>query len=151
MVMKMGIMKNRRGWIEIIEAFVAVLLIAGVLIIILNQQSIPKTDISDSVYNTEVSILREIETNSTLRADIVNIPEPMPVTWNDTRFPPDVMNKITARTPEGLNCVGEICEMNATCSLGENNGKDIYSQSVVITSTLQTLSYKQLNLFCWQE
>jgi hypothetical protein len=144
-----SLMRNRRGWIEIVEAFVAVMLVAGVLLVLLNRGSLQKTDVSNSIYDTEVSILREIQTNNTLRTVIVNIPEPMPVEWEDSRFPPDIKNKIILRTPDYLDCVGKICRMNETCSLEENKGKDIYSQSVVISSTLQEVSYKQLNIFCW--
>lgn len=151
MVIIMKIMKNRRGWIEIVEAFVAVLLIAGVILVVLNKGYLPKTDISGSVYETELSVLREIQTNSTLRITIVSVPEPMPVSWEDSRFPTEVKNKIIARTPNYLSCVGRICRMNETCSLEESKGKDIYSQSVVISSTLQELSYRQLNIFCWMK
>jgi hypothetical protein len=130
---------------------VAVLLIAGVLLVILNRESITKTDISDSVYNSEVSILREIQTNSSFRTEIVSIPEDnLPVAWeNSPPFPLDIKNRIITRTPSGLTCVGRICNMSKTCSLEENNGKDIYSQSVVISATLQEVRYRQLNLFCW--
>jgi hypothetical protein len=145
----MGIIKNRRGWIEIVEAFVAVLLIAGVLLIILNRDSSPKTDLSNSIYETELSILREIQTNTTLRTRIINALEPMPIPWGDARFPLEVKDKITVRTPSYLSCIGRICQMNATCSLEERKEQDVYSQSVVISSTLQNVSYRQLNIFCW--
>ena len=141
--------KNRRGWIEIVEAFVAVLIIIGVILVVLNKEYFPKTDVSNTVYDTEVSILREIQTNSTLRTTIIGALEPLPIPWEDARFPSEVKNKIILRTPNGLDCVGKICEMNKTCSLEENNGKDIYSQSVAISATLQNVSYRQLNIFCW--
>jgi small nuclear ribonucleoprotein (snRNP)-like protein len=35
--------------------------------------------------------------------------------------------------------------------LEETEEGDIYSQSVAITSTLQNVSYRKLNLFCWVE
>jgi hypothetical protein len=142
-------MKNKHGWIEIVEAFVAVLLIAGVILIILNRDSSPKTDLSDSIYETELSILREIQTNTTFRTGIINALEPMPIPWEDARFPLEVKNKIIVRTPSYLSCTGRICQMNATCILEGNKEKDIYSQSVVISSTLQNVSYRQLNIFCW--
>jgi hypothetical protein len=153
MVIIMKIMKNRGGWIEIVEAFVAVLLIAGVVLVILNRGYLPKTDVSDSVYETELSILREIQTNSSFRIEIVNIPEnQLPAVWEASPpFPLDVKNKIIERTPNYLTCVGRICNMSKTCSLGENNGKDIYSQPVVISATLQNITYRQLNLFCWMK
>jgi hypothetical protein len=144
--------KNKRGWIEIVEAFVAVLLVVGVVLIVLNKGYLQKTDISERVYEAELSILREIQTNTSLRTKILDAPEPLPIAWEDARFPVEVKDKIIQRTPNYLDCIGRICNMTQTCNLEdtkEAKEKDIYSQSVTITSTLQTLSYRKLNLFCW--
>lgn len=140
---------NKGGWIQIVEAFVAVLLIVGVVLILLNKGYLEKADISERVYEAELSILREIQTNDTLRVKILSAPEPMPVPWEDARFPVEVKNKIIMRTPNYLDCVGKICDMAQICTIDESKEKDIYSQAVTITSTLQTLGYRKLNLFCW--
>ena len=138
--------KNHRGWIKIVEAFVAILLIAGVLLIVINKGYIGKKDISSQVYDVEISILREIQLNDTLRNDTLNA-EPVPVKWND--FPPNIKNKILARTPNYLVCEAKICEMDAICKLDEYPEKDVYAQSVAITAALETYDPKQLKLFCW--
>ena len=143
-----SLMRNRKGWIQIVEAFVAVLLVAGVLLIVLSRPS-PKTDLSNRIYYAELSILREVQTDDTLRAEIINAAEPMPVEWNDARFPTGLKNKITVRTPDYLDCIGKICNMTQTCITDEVEGKDIYAQAITITSTLQELGYRKLNLFCW--
>jgi hypothetical protein len=146
--------RNRSGWIEIVEAFVAVLLIAGVVLVIVTKAYVEKSDISNEVYETELSILREVQTNDTLRADILNaksgLADDLPIEWKNINFPVSVKNKIKERTPNYLECEGKICNMTAVCSLGEEKEKDIYSQSVVISATLeQGAIYRQLNLFCW--
>jgi hypothetical protein len=145
---KRGILKNKGGWIEIFEAVVAVLLVTGFILVIMNKGYLQKSDISEKVYQSEVSILREIETNDTLRTAIINAPEP-PVDWNDAGFPVQVKNKIISRTPNYLNCTGKICFMNSSCNLGEDNKKDIYTQAVVVSATLQEVDYRKLNMFCW--
>ena len=147
-----SLMRNRRGWVEIIEAFIAVLLIAGAVLFLLNRANNQKSDISTSVYKAEISILREIESNDSMRASIILAPEPLPIEWSDPRFPAEVKNKIIIRAPSYLTCIGKICYMNETCVSNEaGNGKDIYSQAVSVTSTLQNVSYRKLNLFCWLE
>jgi len=141
--------QNRSGWIEIMEATVAVLLIAGVLLIVLNnQQSSSESDLSTQIYETELSILREIQTNESLRADIISVSE-VPVGWDSELFPDSVKEKINSRVPSYLECEARICYMDDSCGLGENKEKNIYSQSVSIISTLQEVSYRQLNMFCW--
>jgi len=141
--------ENKAGWIEIVEAFVAVLLVAGALLIVLNQSSFKKTDIPDKVYESEISILREIQTNNTLRTSIINAAEPMPIEWSDSRFPAELKSKVISRTPDYLSCIGKICNMTQVCVTNEAKGKDVYSQSVSITSTLQSVEFRKLNLFCW--
>jgi hypothetical protein len=146
---KMKNKKNKKGWIEIVEAFTAILLVAGVLLILLNKGYLKDTDMSDQVYEVQISILREIQTNTSLRADILNAPTPLPVEWNSAGFPASVKAKIIDRTPNYLNCTGKICYMNQSCSLGEKKDKDVYSQAVTITSVLGEMDYRKLNLFCW--
>ncbi len=141
--------RNRSGWIEIVEAFVAVLLVVGVVLIVLNKGYLERTDISERVYEAQLSILREIQTNDTFRKEISTAGEP-PIGWTDSRFPPDLKEKIVARTPNYLDCVGKICGMTEQCTLDGEQEKDIYSQSVAISSTLgEGEVYRKLNLFCW--
>ena len=141
--------KNKKGWIRIVEAFVAILLVTGVLLIIINKQYIGKKDISAKVYEAELSILREIQSDSALRDSILQAGTP-PIKWGDENFPSDVESKITDRVPSYLNCEAQICEMDKICILDEYPDKDIYAQSVAITVTL-TLDFdpRQLKLFCW--
>ncbi len=144
-------MRNKRGWTEIVEAFFSILLIVAVVLIILNNNS-SSTSTSDQVYNIQISILREIETNTTLRDEISSAAGSLPINWNDTGFPADLKEKITDRTPSDLVSVAEICSINGPCSLGQNIGKNVYSQSIVISATLdQGIVYRELNLFSWMK
>ena len=148
-----SLIENRKGWLEIVEAFVAVLLVAGVVLILLNRGYFQRTDLSDQVYNVEISIIREIQTNNSLREDIANAPG-IPIEWEEEEFPSEVREKIITRTPNYLKCVGKICDLNSPCSLGgaslkESAGKDVYSEVGVISAILEQEVYRQLNLFCW--
>ena len=127
--------KNRLGWIQIVEAVVAVLLVATVLLITINKGYIGKSDISESVYKTELSILREVQTNESLRKEIVNIQEgDLPLKGQD--FPNDISDKIISRTPSYLTCVGAICDLEVTCELDSTSSEDIYAQSIIISESV---------------
>jgi len=145
--------RNRSGWIEIVEAFVAVLLVAGVLLVVLNKQSLGNSDISDQIYTIQLSILREIETNSTFRTEIVGVSDTsLPVSWENSNFPVNIKTKIMERTPNYLNCVGQICDLSDDCVLDSSPvTKNIYAQEVTITSTLTQLGYRKMKLFCWEK
>ncbi|MCL5018556.1 MAG: hypothetical protein M1416_02190 [Candidatus Pacearchaeota archaeon] len=152
--MRRNLIKDKGAWLEIVEAFVAVLLVAAVLLIILNRGYFQRTNTSEQIYNTEISIIREVQTDDALRTSIANAQTP--VNWEDAGFPADVKSKITTRTPDYLTCVAKICELDAVCSLegislAESEGKDVYSESGVISAVLDAPVYRKLNLFCWIE
>jgi hypothetical protein len=141
---------NKRGWIEILEAFISVMLIVGILLVVISRGNIVGEDLSTKIYNTEISILREIQTNDTLRNEISSLDNSsIPLEW--VNFPAGVKAKIIQRTPTYLTCVAKICQLDSTCNLLQKPYKSVYSQSVIISATLQYgVVYRELNLFCWQ-
>lgn len=140
-------MKNKKAWIKIVEAFTAVLLVAIVLLIVINSEYIKKEDISIQVYNIQISILREIQFNKTLRAEILNVTA-VPLEWDD--FPLNLKDKINERTPNYLECNARICSSEDVCDFTGIIDKDIYAESVLISATLESgYRPKQLKLFCW--
>ena len=137
-------MKNKRGWIRIVEAFIAVLLIAGVLLLVINKGYIGRDDISEKVYQTQLAVLREIELNSDLRTQILEVNLGNPI------VPQDVLNKIDERIPEYLECRSAICPLEEVCSMpGEYIDTDIYAQPVAIAAEGENYDPRQLKLFCW--
>lgn len=145
---------NKRGWIKIVEAFVAILLVAVVLLIVVNKTGIGQKDISEQIHEVELSILREVQLNDSLRGKITKL-EPEVIYWEDELFPAEVKVKINSRIPNYLNCKASICLMTSACEIGESVKTNIYSQSVTITGAkeeggeYQESIYKQLKLFCW--
>ncbi|MBR9702319.1 hypothetical protein GOV13_05360 [Candidatus Pacearchaeota archaeon] len=144
--------KNKRGWIKIIEAFTAILLIMGVVLLVLNKGDIGEKDFSEEIQEKEVSILREIELSNALRDEILTV-DSLPVEWgvfnssglNDTKI------KIIEETPSNLNCEAKLCEMNDDCLLSAASEENVYVQSVVIFANTETYSPRQLKLFCWDK
>ena len=141
-------MKQKKGWIRIIEAFVTILLITGILLIVLNKGYISKNDNSQKIYENEQGILREIQLNNSLRQEILNMGV-LPVEWNN--FPENIKNKIISETPSYLNCEAKICGANEICVLSEISNEDIYVQKTIITATLEKYNPRQLKLFCWRK
>lgn len=146
--------KNKSGFIKILEAFIAILLITGVLLIILNR-NVQKTDVSDLIYDSQYAILRQIQLNNTLRSDILSASIPPEGIEHDD-LPSDVKTKIGSKTPSYLRCIGKICDISDEC-LPPNSGPSIpptdvsvYSQTVIIVADLNIYSPRKLKLFCWQ-
>jgi hypothetical protein len=146
---KMISKKNKKGWIRIAEAFIAVLLVIGIAIIVVGG-GIQREDISEKVYDIEISILREIQLNNTLRSEILLTGEI--IKWDDFYAQvPKTKNKIQNKMVNWLECEGKICLPENPCLLGGESEKSIYAQSVLITSTLDIFNPRQLKLFCWEK
>jgi len=144
-------MKNKRGWIRIVEAFVAVLLVTGVVLVIIDRGYIEKEDISTKVYKAQLSILREVESDDCLREDILNVEE-LPVSWenfNEENNLLDVKERILKRVPNYLECEARICALTDICEFDKDYNIDIYAQAVGVTATLEIYDPRQLKLFCW--
>ena len=89
---------KKHGWIRIVEAFTAVLLIAGVALALLNEGYIEKEDISDNIYEFEDSVLTEIQISDSLRGDVLDPTITPPVNWSDADFPTNVIPSICLTT-----------------------------------------------------
>jgi hypothetical protein len=134
--------KNKRGWIRIVEAFIAVLLIAGVLLFVINKGYIGKRDISEQVYTVQLAVLREIELDDTLRTQVLEADI-------EGEVPQDIEDKVEDRIPDYLTCEAKICELDSVCALDSFIEKDVYAQPVAIATQGDNPEMRQLKLFCW--
>jgi hypothetical protein len=142
------ILKNKKGDLNILEAFIAITLIMVVVFLILEQNNPPKENVSEEVYSNEIGILRTIQINDTYRADILSAT--LPSNWNDSSFPPRIKAEIEGKKPAYLNCTAKICQINQPCSIGEEIEKDVYMQSIFISANSTFYSPRELRLFCWE-
>lgn len=138
--------KNNKGWIRIVEAFIAILLVVGAAIIVVGW-GIQREDIPEKVYDIEIPILREIQLNNTLRNEILLTNGIIEL----NEFPLKTKAKISAKTPGWLECVAKICPPENQCLLVGESEKSVYAQSVLITSTPYIFNPRQLKLFCWEK
>ncbi|MBI2043203.1 hypothetical protein HYT25_02330 [Candidatus Pacearchaeota archaeon] len=150
-------MKNKQGWIKIVEAFTSILLIAGALLIIINSLGLQVPDSSVFVYDSEYAILREIQLNNDLRNDIIAVPVGnLPIEWDDFNGPPnnldDVKDKIETRAPGYLKCEAQLCEIQDDCVINlVPDDKDVFVQSSFFGANQNLYAPRKLNLFCWAQ
>lgn len=129
--------KNKKGWLRIIEAFISVLIVASVLIILSSR--IPKQDRAENMHDIQRSILEQVSSNETLRAEILE---------NDkTKTESFVENNL----PVYLNSTVKICEISEVCGMPFYVEKEVYSDEILITANLTKFSPKKLKLFVWMK
>jgi hypothetical protein len=142
-----GIMDQKKGWIMIVEAFTAIMLVTGVLLVIFDRGEIDEEIPSKRIFEQEQGILRHIQLNNSLRDDVFSIShDSLPA--NLSSFPERLRNEIASQTPGYLDCDAKICALGADCPYTGGQEKDVYTQKAAIISSLDSYDPRELRLFC---
>ena len=145
-------MRGEKGFLRILEAFIAIALIAGVMSFLYINQ-IQKNSQESTINDLIRIVLEKISSEPALRNAVLNAN-------------PDEINKINTEIEKFIPPSGElqfhfnICNIQEICScgLGISRGddcpedKDIYSDEVSVSVTLDSnsVSPKVLRLFVWE-
>ncbi|MEK6895305.1 MAG: hypothetical protein AABX48_02185 [Nanoarchaeota archaeon] len=142
---------GKKGYIKIIEAVIALLLISGTLLILIRQGYFGgENDSSARIYNDQLNILKEIQADKNLRIAILSVDDSsLPLEMNNANFPSALSSKISSSTPNYLTCTAEICKLQNVCELKQYKNGNVYAQSVPIAAEETQYSPRQLKLFCW--
>ena len=141
------IINNNRGWIKIVEAFAAILIVSGIVLIIIAQTDMKRQDNSATIHDIEVSILRGIELNDSLRKEILDTSNF--VEWGS--FPSGVKANIEGKTPSYIECKAQICNPSDECLFTEPHDGDVFAEPVIISSDMDTFKPRMLKIFCWEK
>ena len=127
---------NKKGWMKIVEAFIAILLVSAILLTVYVRQ--PKNVVNEEIANIEDSVLNEIAGNALFRQDILD---------DKTE---DIMAFLDSRIPGNLNYTIKICAIEDICGLDVYQ-KEVYAKERIISSTLTEYSPKKIKLFVWEK
>jgi hypothetical protein len=132
---------NKKGWLKIIEVFLAIMIILGAILIIFAKRT-PQADIAEEIYESQRQILELVSKNNTLRSEIIKTPE---------RKNNAIVNEFIANiAPISWKFSTNICELDSICANPINiHYSNVYSTEVMITSNLTDYSPKKLRLFVW--
>lgn len=145
-------MKNKRGWIKVTEAVIAILLLIAIILVAL-KEDIPQNETKEQeIHNAQRAILREIQLTESLRDEIIGTDDE--VEWAD--LPAGTKSKIEDETPVTLDCVAKICSPSDECILPDGiapestDEENIYVETVMITTNTETYKPRVVKLFCWE-
>jgi len=147
MVVRMAM--NNGGWIRILEATIAIMIVAGVLLVVASRSSVNKEDISEEVYQLQREVLN----------DILLKPELREYVFTDDADSLNFLDEF-ARTkiPASFNFTIKICELTnaagdvAGCKMDSYIPGDVYAEEVVLGSDIKvsTITPKKVKLFLWE-
>jgi hypothetical protein len=130
-------MKNKKAWVRIVEAFIAITLIFSVLITLYTKQ-LSNPDISEEIYSLQKAVLSQVSNDEGLRKDVL------------ANNKDSIMIFLEDKIPASLNYDIKICSLDEVCSL-DFYQKEIYASETVISSTLQEYSPKVIKIFMWRK
>ena len=143
-------MKNKRGWIRVLEVFIALLMITSVSLVAINREYKSKSDVSTNILEIENSILRNIQLDDNIREYILELnAADLPLELK--KFNADLKTKIEGGVPSYLECDAKICEIGDACEIVTASEKDAYIQSVILTANRDNFNPTVLKLACWRK
>lgn len=132
--------KNKKGWLRIAEAFIAVVLIVGALTILFFNREDKKKDDS-YIRDIQKDILEEIANDEQLR----NIA----LKKNES----ELKDKIRTLVPEAFFVEIRICNLNESYCImtREYPKKDVFVEDRVISGNLSLYDPIRVRLFLWRK
>lgn len=156
-------MKNKRGWLRILEATVSVLIVAGVLIIAYSNQTSVSTTSEDYFDSLGKRILEDIAINSTLRLAVLNVDCEDDEEYNDDGNFIIVYNFVEESMMDYVGFSISICNMDDDTDFCKLNGdyvtetvdKNVYTSEMIISSELgdgdnAVYSPRKIRIFMWE-
>jgi hypothetical protein len=136
---------NKKGFLKIVEAMIAILLIAGAILI--NYSSASSSNQVD-YSETARDILKEIADNEIMRGEILSNGVGIVSSSSNSMFFDFAKNRI----PEYLSFEIRLCSINSVCGVSEYVG-NIYSAERIISSDIYSNinSPVKIRLFIWEE
>lgn len=137
--------KNKRGWLRIVEAFMAIIIILGVVLVLNQRAQTSSANIAEEIPRLEKNILDFVSQDSSLRSQVLS--------GNLS----GVDNIVKVMIPAGYSYAIRNCTVNATynpiCSLDFYIPQEVYADDTLIAANLtyfQPQEAKKLKIFIWR-
>ncbi|MEK6884335.1 MAG: hypothetical protein AABY22_32185 [Nanoarchaeota archaeon] len=142
---------NKRGIIKIIEAFIAVLLVAGVLLFVVSKNSSVLETRQERIEEIQKSILQDISQNNDYRNAILGITAEQELSQTSAGKLGEIWLSVDNQIPDELEFKIKICVLENICSITVYPEKDVYTKSVAITSNIAIYRPKQFKIWTWEK
>lgn len=135
---------NERGWIRILEASLAILLLAGVMLFIYSRP-VERYDQSEEISEMQREILQKIATTPAWRTMVIKETY-LILNANVNASIPD-RYEFTLKVCNLTNEFGEVQSCNPDTYINE---EDVYVEEIIISSDVNDYVLKRVRLFVWE-
>jgi hypothetical protein len=134
------VMRNKRAWIRILEATMAVLIVSGVLLVVYARQSDRSVSPADYFYSLQRQVLADISSRSDLRLAVLNVNEDVETDDNFVI----VNDFVNSRVPEAFGYSLRICDLGSNADFCKMRSdvyistvdRDVFVEEIVISSEI---------------
>ena len=137
------VVKNKRGWIKMLEVTIAITIMAGAILFVYSS-GVDSVSLEDYVYTYQKEILADISTDDVLRGYVLD--------ENISAL------RSSISLPLNLNYSIRICNLTnppTSCNLDNNlflalREKEIYARDTIVVANLTDYVPKRLKIFIWE-
>lgn len=147
MVIKKLFEKKKKGWIKIVEAFISVLFLMGVLLIIIGNENVKKNE-TTIMHEREHEVILEISVNQTLRSEVLG-QNNLPIKSTEVGFSQILKEHFNNSLSDTLECILLICSEENNCEGYTEIEEDIYAEQTLITANKTLYSPRILKILCY--
>jgi len=138
---------GKRGWIRIMEASIAIMILGGVLLVVFNNQA-PNTDSSDYIRSIMHEVVDQVYSDETLVNYVLSENETMLNSYVGANIPNVFLNYSLL-----------ICDLTnpiASCELNSELqdylvDRDLYVEDIIVSSNLTEYNPKLVRFYVWVE
>ena len=127
---------NKKAWLRIVEAFLAILIVVSAILIIMSKDQ-THVDLSGDVNYKQRQILDIIAKDDSLREKVIQ---------NNVV---DLNNEISPMIPRNWNFTTKICSIDDICNADVPLDREIYVSQIIITSSTEEYNPKKVKFFVW--
>lgn len=152
---------KKRGWMRIMEATIAIMIVSGSLLVVYSRQVDRGISPAEYFNSLEGQILADVSTKSDLRLNVLNT-ENDSLDYSDSNF--SALNDfIKTKIPEAFGYSIQICPLNSTtdyCKLDTPTfiatmKKDIFTEEIMVSAELgdgtnAVYNPKKVKLYVWE-
>jgi hypothetical protein len=133
---------NKRGWMRIMEATIAVMIVSGVMVSVYSSQSSSGGGAEEYYEGLQKEVILDISSRADLRNDVLDGEMGELIIFTDNNIPTtsDYFLKICD--------LGEVCKMDEEVFISTVD-KDVYVEETVVSSTLEEYKPSIFKFFIW--
>jgi hypothetical protein len=165
----MDLVMNKRGWIRMLEATIAIMLVSGVLVMVYSKQ-INQPDSNDFVYSMQKKILMDVSSRSDLRGAVLKVlsESDYNLASSSQRMASEANYAIVndyagTQVPSAYGYVLRICDLGDACELQSataidnfRQDADVFVEETIVSAVIadgnggSTYNPKKVRFFVWE-